>query len=98
MLLRTFTQEAISVSKGHGTRRYRGGKLCKGRDQPELHSKRLLQLTPHNYEDNISALIMSKRLKPVKIGGGAWLIDPNDLDAVKVRRLVVRVKRATSKR
>lgn len=32
------------------------------------------------------ALIMSKRLKALRIGG-AWLIDPNDLDAVKVRKV-----------
>ena len=29
---------------------------------------------------------MSKRLKAVKVGG-AWLIDPKDLDAVKVRKV-----------
>lgn len=45
----------------------------------------------------VRALIMSKRLKAVKIGG-AWLIDPNDLDAVKVRKVGRRRKaRKTSK-
>jgi excisionase family DNA binding protein len=34
----------------------------------------------------VRALIMSKRLKAVKVGG-AWLIDPKDLDAVKVRKV-----------
>ena len=34
----------------------------------------------------VRALIMSKRLKAVKIGG-AWLIDPKDLDAVKDRKV-----------
>jgi excisionase family DNA binding protein len=34
----------------------------------------------------VRALIMSGRLKAVKIGG-AWLIDPKDLDAVKVRKV-----------
>jgi len=34
----------------------------------------------------VRALIMSKRLKAVKVGG-AWLIDPKDLDAVKYRKV-----------
>jgi excisionase family DNA binding protein len=34
----------------------------------------------------VRALIESKRLKAVKIGG-AWLIDPKDLKAVKVRKV-----------
>jgi excisionase family DNA binding protein len=34
----------------------------------------------------VRALIMSKRLKAVKVGG-AWLIDPKDLDAVKDRKV-----------
>ena len=32
----------------------------------------------------VRTLIMSGRLKAVKVGG-AWLIDPKDLDAVKIR-------------
>jgi excisionase family DNA binding protein len=34
----------------------------------------------------VRALIESGRLKAVKIGG-AWLIDPKDLDAVKERKV-----------
>lgn len=34
----------------------------------------------------VRALIESGRLKAVKIGG-AWLIDPKDLNAVKVRKV-----------
>lgn len=46
----------------------------------------------------VRALIMSKRLKAVKIGG-AWLIDPKDLDAVKDRRVGrPRKERKTTKR
>lgn len=34
----------------------------------------------------VRSLIMSKRLKAVKVGS-AWLIDPKDLDAVKDRKV-----------
>jgi excisionase family DNA binding protein len=34
----------------------------------------------------VRALIESGRLKAIKVGG-AWLIDPKDLDAVKVRKV-----------
>jgi excisionase family DNA binding protein len=34
----------------------------------------------------VRALIMSGRLKAVKVGG-AWLIDPKDLNAVKDRKV-----------
>ena len=34
----------------------------------------------------VRALIMSGRLKAVKVGG-AWLIDPKDLEAVKDRKV-----------
>jgi excisionase family DNA binding protein len=34
----------------------------------------------------VRSLIASGRLKAVKVGG-AWLIDPKDLDAVKVRKV-----------
>jgi hypothetical protein len=34
----------------------------------------------------VCALILSKRLKAVKVGG-AWLIDPSYLDAVRVRKV-----------
>jgi excisionase family DNA binding protein len=34
----------------------------------------------------VRALIMSGRLKAIKVGG-AWLIDPKDLDAVKDRKV-----------
>jgi excisionase family DNA binding protein len=44
----------------------------------------------------VRALIMSKRLKAVKVGG-AWLIDPKDLDAVKNRK-VGRPKSRNTKR
>ena len=37
-------------------------------------------------DTRVRALIESKRLKAVKIGG-AWLIDPKDLKAVKVRKV-----------
>jgi hypothetical protein len=32
-------------------------KLCKGQNHSELHSKRFILATPHNYEDNISVLM-----------------------------------------
>jgi excisionase family DNA binding protein len=34
----------------------------------------------------VRSLIASERLKAVKVGG-AWLIDPKDLEAVKVRKV-----------
>jgi len=34
----------------------------------------------------VRSLIASGRLKAIKVGG-AWLIDPKDLDAVKVRKV-----------
>jgi excisionase family DNA binding protein len=37
-------------------------------------------------DTRVRALIESGRLKAVKIGG-AWLIDPKDLDAVKDRKV-----------
>jgi len=45
----------------------------------------------------VRALIQSGRLKAVKIGG-AWLIDPKDLKAVKVRKVGRPKSRKTTKK
>ena len=43
----------------------------------------------------VRKMIEAKRLKAIKVGG-AWLIDPKDLDAVKDRK-VGRPRKATKK-